>query len=113
MGVIDSVDVTDNDSISSCDNSISDWNNESESECKNSETKVSSEVSILDKIKCWAFDYSINHCQLTGLLKLQTHDCFKKFPLDSRTIIKPLKFEVPTELLNPGEYVHFGLKTYI
>ncbi|OXA50049.1 hypothetical protein Fcan01_15190 [Folsomia candida] len=100
-------------STSSSDNSIQFSDCDDESDYKNCEKVTSSSTETLESIKSWAFDYSINHSQLTGLLKiLGTHDCFKTFPSDSRTLIKPVKFNAPTETVVPGEYVHFGLKTY-
>ncbi|OXA51727.1 hypothetical protein Fcan01_13034 [Folsomia candida] len=73
-----------------------------------------SATSILENLKSWAFEHSVNHTQLTALLKiLKVHDCFSIFPADSRTLIKQLDICVPTEIVPPGEYVHFGLTPYV
>ncbi|ODM88758.1 hypothetical protein Ocin01_17924, partial [Orchesella cincta] len=86
---------------------------ESSIELKNVEDCKSEDLSLISQLRQWAVSSAVNHKQFSSLLKLlKTHECFKDFPSDSRTVLAIQK--VPEIVnLHPGEYVHFGLTELI
>lgn len=62
----------------------------------------------------WSLDKNIMQNQLRSLLQaLRRHECFRKFPVDPRSILGTPRSAVESTDVPPGQYVHFGLQKVI
>uniref|UniRef100_A0A1Y1K7P0 DUF4806 domain-containing protein n=1 Tax=Photinus pyralis TaxID=7054 RepID=A0A1Y1K7P0_PHOPY len=69
---------------------------------------------IKDEIRQWALEFNINQNALSNLLKrLNQHKCFVNvLPQDARTLLGTPRV-INIKNINPGNYIHFGLKDNI
>lgn len=86
---------------------------EPESDSESSETDEPSIENVGFSLREWAVNESVNHKQLTALLKLlNTHKCFSYLPLDARTLLKtPRAYDIKN--IGSGQYCHLGIKDSI
>lgn len=71
-------------------------------------------TTISESLEGWSIKFNVTGVALSALLCiLRTHKCFKGLPSDSRTLLKTPSSKIITELISPGNYFHFGIKTSI
>lgn len=74
----------------------------------NVESTQTNSIDYLNELREWSLKYNISRTALTDLLKiLKTHECFKSFPADGRTIFKSSNFEI--QPLGTGKFVYCGI----
>ncbi|XP_064472468.1 uncharacterized protein LOC135386901 isoform X1 [Ornithodoros turicata] len=74
-------------------------------------SEVSTDLSILDRIRVWAVNHNVTHAAVTALLKvLRTHPAHADFPSDARTLLgTPRNTGAKISPLCNGKYCHFGV----
>ncbi|XP_076301885.1 uncharacterized protein LOC143220006 [Lasioglossum baleicum] len=73
-----------------------------------------SEPSFRDSLATCFVDNNISHTQANNILRvLHKHSCFRKLPIDARTLLSTPRTRVTTSVVEPGEYVHFGVESKI
>ncbi|XP_076298858.1 uncharacterized protein LOC143217965 [Lasioglossum baleicum] len=73
-----------------------------------------SEPSFRERLATCFVDSNLTHAQVNNVLDvMRTHPSFSDFPKDARTMLRTPRTPVPTFVVEPGKYVHFGVETTI
>ena len=68
---------------------------------------------IQNDLRQWSMDENITHKQLTSLLVYLNKNLYDGLPKDARTILSTSKKKVSGKLVDPGEYYHFGITSFV
>ena len=89
-------------------NIIDSDNEDTLSEIEDFDTKEN--IDILDFLRNWVFKFNVNHNAVNELLTFLKANAWSHLPKDSRTLLHTPKHR-EVMLIDPGKYVHMGLKS--